>query len=249
MKAITPVWCLWALASTSLPAFGAIEVVYGDNPQESLDAENVAELRNAYEDRISEHEAARKAREAELRAQQQQALEEKEAELQQLREERRIARENAAQKRAEQERIDEEYQLSADLTKKVVNHLGPMPASLPPVASEGVEAPLNAAFNALVPLDWKVYVHQSIDDRKSISWSTNDENWVSAMYQIGVRYDFSFDINWNKRWVLVNESELRFGLSGNDNPIIEVMGTDVQPGSEGHILIDGKIIKVRRTDR
>lgn len=253
---------LLALAG-ALPAHGAIQVVYGDNPQDELDVENVMELRNVYEDSLSELETLRLQREAELEASRREELErtrreyekkleQQKAELDALlaqKREREEAEQLQRRRQADRARLNENYNLAVDHTVKVVNHQGTMPEVLPPLASEGIDAPLVAAFDAVVPMDWQVYVHQDIDDQREVSWQSNDQNWVATLYQIGLRYDYSYDVNWDEQWVLVNRSDLRLGLSESDRPIIEVMGHKVAPGTEGYMLINGKIIRVRSTDR
>ncbi|MDQ2077521.1 hypothetical protein [Marinimicrobium sp. ABcell2] len=247
----------------ALPAHGAIQVVYGDNPQDELDTENVVELRNVYEDSLAELEALRRQREAEMvaahhekleqeRARAAEALAQKQAALEELQREQREreeAEERERRSRDDRQRLSEEYNLAVDHTVKVVNHQGTMPELLPAIASEGFDAPLVAAFDAIVPLDWQVYVHQDLNDQREVSWQSDDQNWVTTLYQIGVRYDYSYDVNWEEQWVLVNRSDLRLGLSESDRPIIEVMGHEVAPGTEGYMLIDGKIIQVRSTNR
>ena len=249
--------------ATIAPAQAAIQIVYGENPQEELDTENVQEIRNVYEDTLAELEVVRQQREAELHEQNEEELErtrqdyeekiaQMQAKLEQLTaqvQEHEEAEEAERQRQADRARLAENYNLAVDHTVKVVNHQGEMPETLPPIASEGFDAPLLAAFKAVVPLDWQVFVHQDIDDQKKVTWESADKNWVATLYQLGVRYDYSYDINWDERWVLVNRSDLRLGLSESDRPTIEVMGHEVAPGTEGHMLIDGKVIRVRATTR
>lgn len=216
--------CMWGLFA---PAHADIEVVYGDNPRDEKNIRQVEELKNSYESQI----AALQRELDDERAEKQRQLEEREA------------------AEARQAKVDKDYKLSVDRTKKVINHIGAMPESLPGLSSEGVGAPLSAAFNGTIPIDWKVYVHHSLDDGRAISWDSEGRNWVATLYQIGLRYNYSYDINWDENWVLVNESELRLGLSDSGKPDIEIMGLDVPAGKEGHILIDGKIIKVRSKSR
>lgn len=231
----------------------AIKVVYGDNPADEMNLENVLEIKNTYETQIAEMQILHKQEATEIQSENERRLKEEQAKNAALiaKKEEELAkfRKEQAEEEAKRKAIPSDYNLSVDLTKRVIAHIGEMPAALPATSSEGVDAPLSAAFNSFVPMDWKVYVHQSINDRDSISWLAEKTNWVAALYQVGVRYNYTFDINWNEKWVLVNRSDLRFGMSSAERPKIQVVGSDVPPGTEGYMLIDGKVIKVRRADR
>gem|GEM_PF-3747202 len=145
--------------------------------------------------------------------------------------------------------VGDEYKLSANLTKRVINHYGDMPGTLQAIVSEGIDIPLSFAFTSIIPLDWKVYVHEDLDDAKTVSWDVNDKNWIETLYYLGARYNYSFDVNWRDRWVLVNKSDLRVQMNNGQESNIEVVGLNVPPGAYGHIIIDGKIIKVKSTKR
>lgn len=256
------IWYLPLALIMALPVQAEIKVVYGDNPAEATDVQNVKEIKNSYDSQIAELEVRHKQEQDELRVKNDLEIEaekersnkeiaEKNAEIERKKKElAKLETESAERARKENQmaQINRDYNLSVDLTKKIIRHTGMMPTSLPAVSSEGIEAPLVAAFNSLIPMDWKVYVHQSISDQTRISWQSQNENWVATLYKVGVRYGYSFDINWNERWILVNKGEIRFGNTNASKPKIEVMGSDVPAGQEGYMLIDGKIMKVRRSN-
>jgi hypothetical protein len=255
-------WLVVCCTLVAFPVAADIRVVYAENPSDELDVHNVKEIKNSYETQISELEVKHSQEKAELRnigsleleeekARSAQVLDEKQKQLEKQRSE--IAafqqKEDERKRKADQlAQVNKDYNLSADLTKKVIRHIGMVPNALPAVSSEGINAPLVAAFNSLMPMEWKVYVHQNISDQAKVSWQAMNENWVATLYKLGVRYNYSFDINWTERWVLVNRSDLALGSSALTNPKIEVMGTQVEPGAEGYMVIDGKIMKVRRSN-
>lgn len=149
----------------------------------------------------------------------------------------------------EPETVGLDYELSVDGTVKIINHIGDMPATLPGIASAGKDTPMNEVFNELIPLDWQVYVHHTLDDKRPISWDTNGENWLAALYGIGLEYDYAFDVNWTQQWVLAHPKKERYEMAKSSSPTIEVVGDYVPPGTVGHIVIDGKILKVRSKER
>lgn len=249
-------------AFIALPVAADVRVVYSENPTDELNVQNVKEIKNSYETQISELEVKHSQEKADLRTVGELELEEEKVRAAKVIEdkEKELAKRQTElasyqQKEAERKRkesqlaqVNKDYNLSADLTKKVIRHIGMVPNALPAVSSEGINAPLVAAFNSLMPMEWKVYVHQNISDQAKVSWQAANENWVATLYKIGVRYNYAFDINWTERWVLVNRSDLALGGPGMGNPKIEVMGTQVEPGAEGYMVIDGKIMKVRRSN-
>jgi len=147
------------------------------------------------------------------------------------------------------ENVEVDYKLAVDGTVKVLYHIGEMPGELPGIATRGEDRPFTVAFDEIIPLDWKVYVHHSLDDERLVSWDSEGENWITTIYRLGMEYEYSFDVNWDMQWVLVNKSQKRYQLSQSDNPEIEVKGYLVEPGKLGEIYIDGKIIPVRSKAR
>lgn len=260
MKKLKWVIACWSLAA--FPVAADIRVVYAENPSDELDVQNVLEIKNSYETQISELEVKHTQEKAELRnigsleleeekARSAQVLEDKEKQLAKQKNELSAYQQQEVERKrkaAQIAQVNKDYNLSADLTKKVIRHIGMIPNALPAVSSEGINAPLVAAFNSLMPMEWKVYVHQNISDQAKVSWQATNENWVATLYKLGVRYNYSFDINWTERWVLVNRSDLALGSSILTNPKIEVMGTQVEPGAEGYMYINGKVMKVRRSN-
>lgn len=246
----------------AMPTQADIKVVYGENASDNHDIRNVVEVKNAYDAQITELEIRHKQEQSEIQTKAQLELEQeqkrakallakKESEIsdkEKLINKFKESESERERKAREAQQISKDYKLSADLTKRVINHIGNMPSILPAASSEGVDAPLNAAFNSLVPMDWKVFVHQSISDKARISWLAVNENWVATLYTIGVRYGYSFKINWIERWIMVNRSELKFGNTEQVSDRIKIMGSDEPLGAEGYMLIDGKIMKVRRSN-
>lgn len=253
---------LISLVMISMQASADIKVVYGDNTIDNKDIRNVVEVRNAFESQISELEIRHKQEQSEIQTKAQFELEQEQARAQAIlnQKESEIAKkekllsefqqkeEERKRKEREAQKVNKDYKLSADLTKRVITHIGLMPSVLPASSSEGVDAPLAAAFNSLIPMDWKVFVHQSISDNARIGWLAANENWVATLYKIGVRYGYSFNINWDERWIMVNRSELKFGSTEPVNERVKIMGSNEPLGAEGYMLIDGKIMKVRRSN-
>ncbi|UUA75134.1 hypothetical protein [Cellvibrio sp. QJXJ] len=246
----------------TLPVKSEVRVVYAENNPNELNVQNVKEIQNSYETQISEMEIKHKQEKADIRtvsaleieAEQEKAKKELDEQKRALDKEQaevaRLKRLDEERKRRDQQvaQVNKDYKLSVDLTKKVITHIGLVPASLPARSSQAFDANLAASFNTLIPLDWKVYVHQSIGENVKVSWQSVNENWVATLYKIGVQYDYKFDINWNERWVLVNKNDMRFASAEAESPKIEVMGTNVEVGAEGYMLIDGNIMKVRRSN-
>lgn len=220
--------------------------------KDGLSIENVEALKNDYEGKERAMREKIKQLESDkamsLKKQKLLALKNKELTDQQRKQK---DKQRKQKKRARKKAMDQhkDYQLTVDNTVKIINHIGRMPEELPALYTEGHDDEVGFAFDSIVPIDWKLYMHKDLNPGRKVSWNTNGDNWIAALYGLGINNDYMYDVNWDDQWVLVNESKLRRSFSTSAAPTIIIKNLEVKPGEEGHIIIDGKIMRVRAARR
>ena len=152
------------------------------------------------------------------------------------------------EKRLAMER-SKKYSLAVDNTKLVITQIGTAPDALPALYSEGFDTAAIDAFDSIIPIGWKLYMNNSLHQGKHINWDSKGENWLATLYNVGLNHNYMFDVNWDQKWVLVNESDMRTAFSDSETPEIIINKLDVPEGSEGIIIIDGKVMKVKAAYR
>lgn len=197
------------------------------------------------------------------------------AEREKQAEEKAIADERAAKLRekqlAEEMRIravedatvdfrEQEFNVIADRTERIIKHFGIPPKQLPAIGGGALDSPFWVAMNSITPHGWKVFTDKAIDAHAPVTWSGQNRNWIALLHQFGVEKRITFDVDWNQKILLLRPRassidylrEEHKQLNGTQDFIITVdtQGEQLIPeGGEGVLVINGEPVKVKRAER
>lgn len=155
---------------------------------------------------------------------------------------------------------DENLNIVADRTEKIIHHYGVPPASLAPQGGAGLGSPLWISLNSIIPNGWRVFSDKGIDSQKPVSWNGHEANWVAILYTLGVQHRLVFDVDWNQQVVVVRPRTssldyLRDEFDKNNaaqevNLTIQLKpGEAIPEGGEGVLVVNGQAMKVTRAYR
>lgn len=104
----------------------------------------------------------------------------------------------------------------------------------------------------VMPDGWSAYIDEQLSAKQSISFSAENEAWITVLARIGSSYGYKFVVDWEQRLVQISKDKYYIEPDPNEPIITEgnngqkyYIYKSKQDVNKGMVIVDGQLIPLK----